>query len=131
MNQNKYTLQSIRAAAILTTSYVAWTVLGQTDSNTNQELNQLVLYIDFTIWSLTSVELKIEFSDDWVNFYQQVWVDISWWTATCTALEYSFDASWSFELATPMKAKFVRVSSKGTWTVTSSSLTVQGILWIT
>jgi len=131
MNQNKYTLQSIRAAAILTTSYVAWTVLGQTDSNTNQELNQLVLYIDFTIWSLTSVELKIEFSDDWTNFYQQTFVDISWGTATCTAWEYSYDTAWSYELATPMKAKFVRVSSKGTWTVTSSSLTVQGILWIT
>jgi hypothetical protein len=45
---NKYSSKIIRASAILTNSYVASTVTGQIDNNDVQELNQLVLYIDFT-----------------------------------------------------------------------------------
>jgi hypothetical protein len=46
---NNYTIQTIRDAAILTNSYVAADVIGQTDNNQAQELNQFVAYIDFTI----------------------------------------------------------------------------------
>ena len=58
----------IRDEAVLTTSYVAGNIIGRikdNDSAQQQSLerkNQLVLYIDFTIGSLTSAEVKIEFA---------------------------------------------------------------------
>ena len=127
---NKYEVKTIRAAAILTNSYVAWTVIWQTDNNQAQELNQLVLFIDFIIWSLTSAEVKIEFSDNWVDYYQETFVSVSWWTATQTLGEHTFWASGAYQIATPFKAKFVKVSAVWTWTVTSSSMTIKGITWI-
>jgi len=130
MSNLQYTAKSIREAAILTTSYVSWTVLGLDDNNSAQTLNQSVLLIDFTIWSLTSLELKIEYSDDAINYYQQTFVDVSWWTAIASAGEYNFSETWSYEIANPFKAKYIKVSVKGTWTVTSSSCAIKWILWI-
>jgi len=57
---------TIRASAILTNSYVA----GTTINNANHE-DQLIIYVDFTIGSLTSAELKVEFSDDDITYYQE------------------------------------------------------------
>lgn len=130
MSNLQYTAKTIRDAAILTTSYVATTVLWDADNNRAQELNQSILYINITLWSLTSVELKIEYSDDNVNWYQQTFVDISWWTATATLWEYTFAASGSYTIANPFKAKFLRASVKWTGTVTSSSCTIKWVLWI-
>ena len=130
MSNLQYTAKEIRAAAILTTSYVASTVLWWSDDNRTQELNQSVLLLDITLWSLTSVELKIEYSDDWVNYYQQTFIDISWWTATASLWEYTFTASWAYEISNPFKAKFLRASVKWTGTVTSSSCTIKWIIWI-
>lgn len=130
MSNLQYTAKSVRPAAILTTSYVAWTVLWDNDENRIQELNQCVFFIDFTIWSLTSMELKIEFSDDWVNFYQDTFLDISGWTATATAWEYTFTSTGTYNIAAPFKARFVRASVKGTGTVTGSSCAIKWILGI-
>lgn len=121
-----YSSEEIRAAAILTNSYVAATVLTWTDDD-----NQSVLFIDFTIWSLTSMELKIEYSDDNSNYYQQTFLSIVSWTATASLWEYTFTASWAYEIANPFKAAFIKVSVKGTGTVTSSSCTITGIIWVT
>ncbi len=130
MSNLQYTAKEIRAAAILTNSYVDSTVLWWVDDNRTQELNQSVLLIDFTIWSLTSMELKIEYSDDGVNYYQQTFIDISWGTATASLWEYTFTASWAYEISNPFKARFLRASVKGTGTVTSSSCTIKGIIGI-
>ena len=128
--ENKYISKAIRAAAILTGSYVAWTIIWQSDNNNAQELNQLVLYISFTIWSLTSLEVKIEYSDDWVTYYQETFITISGWTSAASLWEYTFTATWNYIIASPFKAKFVKVSSKWTWTATSSSCSIKWILWI-
>ena len=130
MSGLQYTARQIRDAAILTTSYVAADILWLDDNNRSQELNQSVLFIDFTIGSLTSLELKIEYSDDGVNYYQQSFIDISWGTATVSLWEYTFTETWSYEIANPFKAKFMKVSVKGTWTVTSSSCAIKWIIWI-
>ena len=130
MSNLQYTALQIREAAILTNSYVAANTLWLDDNNRSQELNQSVLLVDITLWSLTSVELKIEYSDDWVNFYQQTFIDVSWGTATATAWEYTFGTDGSYEIANPFKCKFIKVSVKGTGTVTGSSCAIKGIIWI-
>lgn len=53
-----YFINDVRSSAILTTSYVAGTV---TDEAQNQ--NQLIVLVDFTKGSLTSAELKVEFTN--------------------------------------------------------------------
>lgn len=128
MSNLQYTSRQIRTGAILTTSYVSADVLGLDDNNTAQTLNQSVLLIDLTIWSLTSMELKIEYSDDNINFYQQSFIDISWGTATVSEWEYTFTASGTYEISNPFKARFFKASVKWTWTVTGSSCAVKGII---
>ena len=130
MSNLQYISKTIRSATILTNSYVEWTVLWLDDNNTAQVLNQSVLFLDITLWSLTSVELKIEYSDDWINYYQQTFIDISWWTATASLWEYTFTTDWSYEISNPFKAKYLKASVKGTWTVTWSACWIKGIIWI-
>jgi len=128
MSNLQYTSRQIRDAAILTTSYVSADILWLDDNNTAQTLNQSVLFIDLTIWSLTSMELKIEYSDDSINYYQQSFIDISWGTATVNAGEYTFTASGTYEISNPFKAKYLKASVIGTWTVTGSSCAIKGII---
>ena len=130
MSNLQYTSRKIRPAAILTNAHVDTLVLWDDDNNRSQELNQSVLFIDFTIGSLTSLELKLEYSDNWVDYYQQTFIDVSGGTATTSLWEYTFTASWAYEIANPFKARFVRASVKGTGTVTSSSCTITWIIWI-
>ena len=130
MSNLQYTAISIRDASILTNSYVASTILGDTEQNRIQELNQCVLLIDFTIWSLTSLELKIEYSDDNISFYQDTFLDISWGTATASLGEYTFEASGAYNIAVPFKARVIRASVIWTWTVTWSSCAIKWILWM-
>lgn len=49
----------VRTSAILTTSYVAGTILESRQSH-----NQIIVDIDFTIGSLTSAEVKIDYAND-------------------------------------------------------------------
>jgi len=130
MSNLQYTALSIRDASILTNSYVASTILWDTEQNRIQELNQCVLFIDFTIGSLTSMELKVEYSDDNINFYQDTFLDISWGTATASLWEYTFTASGAYNIAIPFKARVIRVSVIWTWTATWSSCAIKWILWI-
>tara|TARA_R110002167_G_scaffold51504_2_gene149029 strand:+ start:3980 stop:4405 length:426 start_codon:yes stop_codon:yes gene_type:complete len=125
---------TIRAAAILTGSYVASSVIGLQGSTGSTSLRenvaeqgQLQLYTDFTKGSLTSLELKIEFSADGTNWYQETTISVSGGTQTVTVSEYTTTAGGSFRLEVPIKDKYIRVSAKGTGTVTSSELTIKAI----
>lgn len=117
-----YNLKIVRADAILTTSYVAGTVLTDLENS-----NQLMLYLKYTKGSLTSFQLKVEFSDDGVTYYQQTAESLSGGTSTCTPQSYTFAPSsdQNYVLAIPIKASTVKVSVKGTGTVTGSSLQVR------
>jgi len=114
---------TIRDSAVLTGSYVAGTVI-----NTGGQFNQLVLNMFYTQGSLTSLQIKVEFSADNVTFVQETFQSISGGTATETQGEHTFTGTGNFSINIPNVQKFIKVSAKGTGTVTGSSLSIQAIL---
>lgn len=118
-------VQSVRTAAILTGSYVAGTII-----DTKFEYSQLMLYIAFTKGSLTSAEIKIEFSNDNTTFYQETYESISGGTNTIVSGNYTMTtgAPTYYRLAVPIKDRFIKVSAQGTGTATSSSMAIEAIL---
>ncbi len=114
-----YEFQSVRAAAVLTTSYVTGTVLEQ-----KHDQNQLVLLVNFTIGSLTTAEIRVETSPDNTNFYQETFQSVSGGTATETRGEHTINATGLYRILIPIKDRYIRVSAKGTGTVTNSSMTI-------
>ena len=132
-----YIKRNIRASAVLTTSYVAGTTLGaeagttiETYTTNPNEYNQLVLFVDFTIGSLTSMELKVEFSPDNSSYYQETVASISGSTETNSVLTHTFTATGKYRLAVPCTDRYIKVSVKGTGTVTSSLCAIDAILGV-
>ena len=137
-----YMSKNIRAAAALTNSYVAATVLGGESQSVSagglltkpNEYNQLLLYISFTKASTTSMEWKVEFSPDNSTFYQESAGDISGGTETNRELEHTIvsanqvDATETYRFAIPVTDRYIRVSAKCTGTVTSSSAKIDAVL---
>lgn len=120
----------IRDSAVLTWSYVASTVRWENDNLSLASKNQVVLLIDFTIGSLTSMEMKAEFSSDEVNYYQETSLDISSGTGTVNLFEYTFNTTGKYRVVFPIKDKYMKISVKGTWTVTSSLCKITNISWL-
>lgn len=120
---NNYEPKSVRSAAILTTSYVAGTVIEDIKNN-----NQLVLLVDFTKGSLTSLEIKIEVSDDGTNYYQETSESFTAGVGTVSLAYRTIDTTGAYEILRPIKAAFVKVSVKGTGTVTGSSCAIKALI---
>jgi len=114
----------IRADAILTTSYVAGTVIDDTE-----KVNQLMVYLKYTKGSLTSFQVKLEFSDDGVTYYQQTAESLSGGVSTATPKSFTFAPAGdqNYVLEIPIKCSKIRISAKGTGTVTDSSLQIRAI----
>lgn len=111
---------TIRSSAILTNSYVAATVIQDVNS-----FNQLVFYCYFTLGNLTSLELKIESSlDDGTNYVQETNLTVSGGTGTLNKGIYSTTETGNFKIALPMTAQHVKISAKGTGTLTNSLLQI-------
>jgi hypothetical protein len=105
--------QTIRSAAILTTSYVA------TNSIETEEANKVFLFVDFTIGNLTSAEIQVEFSPDGTNWY----VDQEFGTKSLTATgKYVYPIN--------VKGIQMRAEVKGTGTTTGSSMAVDAQVYI-
>jgi len=105
----------VRAEAELTTSYVAGNIIDVSDAN------QLILYVKFTKGLLTSAEIKIEFSADNTTFYQE--------RNSIDALKtHSFNADGNYRLVIPVMEKYVKVSAKGTGTVTDSKMQIDALV---
>lgn len=122
-----YQIYDIRAAAILTDAYVAGTVLNY--SNANPALrNQLNLLVSFTIGSLTSAEIKVEFSHDGTTYFQDTFESISGAESTLSLGNYKLAGTGNFVISIPIKFSYIKVSAKGTGTMTNSSLKIQGIV---
>jgi len=121
-----YKVDNVRPAAILTTSYVA----GQVIENV-ADLNQMVMHIDFTKGSLTSAEIKIEFSIDGTNYHQLTsgTVDTNG-LETLKAHTLVLGADSHFAHLIPIKSRFIKISSKGTGTTTGSSLKIRTVCGI-
>jgi hypothetical protein len=121
-----YKYGTARAAAILTNSYVAADTITEASG-----YNSLMLQLYFTIGSLTSCEIKIEKSMDGTNFTRVTNIATSGATNTLTLQENTFTATGNYEiLLTNLKANFIKVSAKGTGTVTSSSLKIDYTLGV-
>jgi hypothetical protein len=120
-----YERKTVRASAVLTGSYVAGTVITDVEN-----CNQLVLFIDFTIGSLTDLLIKIEFSDDGNNYYQEVFSAISAGVSTDSAGEHKYTATGKYYLPIPIKTSSIKVSAKGTGTVTNSLLAISAVVGV-
>lgn len=118
----------IRAAAILTGSYVAGTVIDDA-----RKYNQLVLYVDFTIGSLTTAEIKVEMARADGTYYQEASESSSVSggvnTKAISLLIRQLAATGKTRIAIPIAdADKIKISVKGTGTVTSSSMAIDAIL---
>lgn len=113
----------VRTSAVLTGSYVAGTVL-----KVAAQFNELVLYCLYTKGSLDSLQIKVESSLDGTNWVQETNVAISGATGTMNVGEFSTTDNANFKITIPMTANQVRVSAKGTGTVTSSLLQIDAML---
>lgn len=130
MRDLTYKFYTVRTSAILTTSYVASNVNLGSDFKDINQLNQLVLLVDFTKGSLTTAEIKLEFSPDGTNWYQEVAESVSTGTSTVTAVERQFSTTGKYRIPVPVKDRFIRLSAKGTGTVTSSSLGINAVVGV-
>lgn len=127
----KHVKQAVRASAVLTTSYVAGTVLGErggSPSGDAVEHTQLILYVSFTKGSLTTAEIKVEFSEDGVTYYQETFTAESGGTSTDTIGEHSFGATGNYRIPIPINDRYIKISAKGTGTVTNSLMAIDGVL---
>lgn len=129
-----YAYYIVRPAAILTTSYVAGNIIGNDKEFTSQPVslqNQLVLLIDFTIGSLTSVDIKIEVAGVSTDFYQLLAPSsFSGGVETPQPLTIHLTATTKFAYSLPTKYRYIKVSALGTGTVTSSSLAINSIIGV-
>lgn len=131
-NTLPYTKYTVRAAAVLTNSYVAGSVVGpgQTANPQGENpsgMNQLVVYVAWTKSSATSLEIKVEFSHDGVTYYQQTATSVSSATITATPANYTTTTDGNHRLEIPIKDNYIKISAKCTGTVTSTSCAIDAI----
>lgn len=122
------TKSPIRAAAALTTSYVAGTVINV------QNKNQYTLLIDFTIGSATDARIKLEFCEDDLSsgsYYQETFLDALSGTTASNVFsdplrlhEYVISASGAYALPVRGHAKWIKVSVKATGSGAGTSMAV-------
>jgi len=125
-NYNNFFSDVVREATILTTSYVTHEV---TDANgTLKDLNQFDLanvYVDFTIGSLTSCEVALEYSYNGTDWYPESFGSVTSAIDTISPNAYHQVSETSkFSLNVTLGYRFLRIKVKGTGTVTSSSVTI-------
>lgn len=124
---NDYAIYPIRSAAILTGSYVAGTILGPTNGAPAAR-NQLIIYADFTIGSLTDGQIKVEFSHDGTTYFQESFSSISTVLDTVSLGTHKFTATGKYRIAIPIKDNYIKISVIGTGTATSSTMTITAVL---
>ena len=130
MFESSYQYFPVRASTVLTNAAVAGTVLGlsPTQLTTN---NQLIIYADFTIGSLTNVILTVEFSPDNTNWYAETYPDTAVATGVTTErIKTHVIAATGLKRLTPIVIcdRYIRISATGTGTVTSSLLKVDAVI---
>lgn len=125
-----YATIPLRDSAVLTGSYVTATPVIGRESLTiqNYDNNQLIVYADFTKGSLTSAEIKVEFSPDGTTWVQETAGDYAAGVTTLSPHSYTVTASGLYRIPIPMKEAFVRVSAKGNGTVTNSLLSLKAVV---
>lgn len=130
-----YEFTPLRASAVLTNSYVQLPVLGLYNNgqlNGQPDLNnQLILYVNLTLGSLTTAELIVEFSHDGsTNWVQETLDNINLTTGVITEQPSirTFAASGNYRIPIKINDQHIRISVHGTGTVTGSLMTVGAII---
>lgn len=124
-DQLKYRSTQIRALTALTGSYVAATVIGLPTPGTDilYTDNQSILYINLNnLGNMTSMEFKIEFSDDNSVWYQETLSTITGGVEIDTLLSHQVTATGLYRIATELKDRYMRVSFKGSGGTGTGSL---------
>lgn len=124
----------LRAAAILTTAYVGALVSSVLSLPQRvQDYNQLIVYVDFTLGSLTTAELKVEFNPAGsADLYQEtdetssVAANVN--THAVNQVIHQMTITGKYRFAFPIAEGDVKISIKGTGTVTSSSAKITVVL---
>ena len=117
--------ENVRAAAILTNGYVAGTVIDSAWLK-----NQLTILADFTIGSLTDAQIKVEFSPDNVTYYQECFSSVAAGVDTQTLGVHKIAATGLYRIPIEIMDRYIKISSIGTGTVTSSSLKIEALLGV-
>lgn len=115
----RYQFHTVRTSAVLTNGYVAGTVI---DTGGND--NQLIIYADFTKGNLTTAEIKVEFSDDNSDYYQETFQAIAAGVATETLGVHQMSATGKYRFLIPIKDRYIKISSNGTGDVANSLMEV-------
>jgi len=107
-------LKTLRQAAELTNDWVA------SNPVVCKGFGQASLLVDLALGSLTEARLKIQFSPDGENWYDET--DDN--TAGHSAIEHVFTASGRYRLLVKLADQYIRVQAMGVGTTTGSSLAV-------
>ncbi|MFC1714860.1 hypothetical protein ACFL6S_14425 [Candidatus Poribacteria bacterium] len=119
ISQSNIETITVRAAAALTTSYVA------SDTLKIQGANQLQLLVSFTKGSSDGCKLRIEFSEDQLTWYQESVADLLATNDVEHApLTRKMNDSANLIVSIPISASFLRVSSQAITSGTGTSLSV-------
>ena len=113
---------AIREAAILTQAYVASDIFNL------QGANQLQLKVAFTLGSSSGAQIKVEFSDDKTNWFQESKYSVSGSDWVHTAQTRRRNASASLVINIPVISKWYRVSSLAVTDETGTSLAITGMV---
>lgn len=107
-----------RAAAILTNGYVASSAIDV------RAYTQAIFFLDFTKGSLTDLDVKVEFSPDGSDWYQETFELIAADTSDETLGIHTYIATGKYRLPVEVASEYIRISAVGNGTVTSSSLKI-------
>ena len=120
VSQSNLRLMAVREAATLTTSYVA------SDSYSVQGANQLQLLVSFTKGDSDGCRLKIEFSEDETNWYQESMMSEfpSLSDVKHTPVTRKIEDSANLVISVPVSSSFFRVSAQGITSGVDTSLSV-------
>lgn len=115
---------TIRAATILTTSYV----VSATRAVGNK--TQLMLLCSFTKGSSDGFQLKVEFSEDNSTWYQETDQSLANSVLTHTVIEHTLVETANYVLCIPILTTFYRVSAKAITDETDTSLSIIEVVGI-
>ena len=117
---------NVRESSALTTSYVS------SDSFNVQGANQLQLLVSFTKGSSEGCRLKVEFSEDGENWYQESAVAMSDTGDTRDAIHRSafrkVESSSNIVVSIPLSASFFRISAAAITVGTGTSLSIMATI---
>jgi len=112
---------TLRAAAILTTSYVV-----TTDYMNVEEFSDVAVLFEYTKGSLTSLQYYVEHSMDATAWLREGQIEPAE-PIVDTTPEHTYLGSDSYSLIFPSTAKYFRLRAKGIGTATGSSLKLTAV----